>query len=104
MASDFFGAFYLDRLPLAMEHVPTMEEVRIAYGARLPAYDVVSQYLPLNIRLKSGAKCFRTNVWPARAVLGMAAVYWDGNGGPSHFRGTRPHGHMLAKVVPRRGQ
>ena len=61
-----------------------LEEMRVAYGVRLPAYDVVCQYLPLTIRLKSGAKGLRTNVWPARAVLGMAAVYWDGQGGPCH--------------------
>ena len=60
MASDSFGPFYMDRMPQTMGRVPTMEEMRIGYGARLPAYDVVSQYLPLNIRLKSGKKGLRT--------------------------------------------
>ena len=97
MASDFFGAFYLDRVPRTMGQVPTMEEMRIAYGSHIPAYDMVSQYLPLYIRLTAGAAKLRTIVWPACRVLGIAAVYWDGTGGPNHFRWTLPHGSMLAK-------
>ena len=97
MASDFFGAFYMDRMPQTMGRVPTMEEMRIAYGDRIPAYDLVSQYLPRGIRVKSGGAGLNTKVWPARAVLGMGAVYWNGIGGPTHFRGTRPHGNMPAQ-------
>ena len=74
LASDLFGPFYMDRLPRRPDRVPSLEEMRIAYGAHLPAYDAVGRYLPLNIRVKWG-KGHEWADWPAVSVRGLAAVF-----------------------------
>ena len=97
MATNFCGAYFLDKIPKMVDSVPTIEELQKGYGANIPAYDFVSQYVPLDIRVKSGGKGTRNIYYPARRVLGLAAVYWNGAGGPQHFRDPKPHGSMVAK-------
>ena len=96
-AVDMFGPFNMQAIPDDPFHVPSLAEMQNGYGERIPAYDIVAQYLPLRVHLTNGRKGTVTWVWHCQVVMGMAAVFWDGNGGPSHFRARVPQGPLLAK-------
>ena len=97
LAVDMFGPFNMKAIPDDPYKVPSLAEMQKGYGERIPAYDIVAQYLPLRVHVTNGRKGTVTWVWHCQVVMGMAAVFWDGNGGPSHFRGGVPQGPLLAK-------
>jgi len=97
LASDLFGPYFLDPVPKNPGVVPSMSTIREAYGDRLPAYDTVGKCLPLSVHLKSGKKGTATQDFMAHRIFGMGVCYWDGSGGPGHFRdGTRVQGNLVA--------
>ena len=73
-----------------------MDQMREAYGSRLPGNDIVNKYLPVRIRVPQGKAKMESVCYPARVVQGFAAVYWDGTGGPRHFRQPCPQGSLIA--------
>ena len=96
-ASDLFGPFHLDQVPKNPAVVPSMSTIRQAYGDRLPAYDTVGNCLPLSVHLVSGKKATASQDFTAHKVFGMGVCYWDGSGGPGHFRdGTKVQGNLVA--------
>ena len=92
-ASDLYGPFHLDRVPKNPAVVPTVNQIRMAYGDRLPAYDTLESCLPLRIHLKSGREGTATQYFTAHKVFGMGVCYWDGSGGDLYFR--RPSSNHL---------
>ena len=51
LATEIPRAFHMDRIPKDPNAVPSMDQMREAYGAQLPANDMVHTYLPLGIRV-----------------------------------------------------
>ena len=96
LAVDLFGGFDMTAIPEDPNRVPSLKQMRAGYGDKIPAYDTVNQYLPVNVRLTNCKAQSWVQVWPCRSVMGMAVVFWDGTGGPGHFRQPAPQGPLLA--------
>ena len=90
IASDLFGPFSINHVPCRPDQVPSLQDIRQGYGKGLPAIKAVSEFLPLKI-------CTGGASWPAKDVLALATVYWNGQQGRRHFRGTDAQGAMCAK-------
>ena len=65
--------------------MPSMDQMREAYGAQLPANDMVNRYLPLVIRVTQGKSKTMSQCYPANSIQEFAAAFWDGKGVPRDF-------------------
>ena len=73
--------------------------MRMAFGDLLPAYDKIGEFLPLRLRMTNGKKQSWVQTFPLDCALGLAAVYWNAVGGPTHFRQSEPQGKLRANWV-----
>ena len=101
LAVDIFGRFDMTAVPKDPNRVPTLEEIQKGYGERVPAYDRVSSYLPVNVRLTNGKAQSWVTFWPCPCVMAMGVVFWDGTGGVGHFRQKTPQGPLEANWAKR---
>ena len=98
VATEFFGAFDMDRVPKNPRQVPTLEQMQSGYGKLLPAYDnVLQRYLPSKVCIKDGKKCPHMTWYPLQHCGGLGAVFWDGTKGPIIFHETQTQTPLVAK-------
>ena len=95
-ATKLFGRFDEDRVPKLPFPLPTLEDIRAAYGSSLPAYMAVAPAIPGLTALVNGKKGYCVKHWLMDKFYGLGMVFWDGQRGPKAFRSARPHTQVRA--------
>ena len=62
-----------------------------------PSYAAIFLFVPGLIALINGKKRCCKKHWLMNRILGFAAVYWNGQGGPRAFRRNKPHTQARAE-------
>ena len=75
-AIDRHGPFDMNSIPKNGFNLPSMNQIRAAYGDGMPSFEVAQQHLPADVILTTGVKQIWWQSYPCHTVKGLAVVWW----------------------------